>query len=218
MDRDDRYTSSDEPFDWFKSFKDISSIIEELIPDKSSRILMLGCGNSTLSEEMYDAGYQNIVNVDYSEVIINKMKARNALRERMSWKEMDVRALEFENDSFDVAIDKGTMDAMLAVKGDVWNPPPAVVDDCNKEVGEVMRVLRRTGLFLYITFGQPHFRRRYLERSVYRQVCCELIWITTATSLSSLPDVSLWSQPSELAHRPEQPLPLSPASLCDFGH
>jgi hypothetical protein len=34
--------------------------------------------------------------------------------------EMDVRHLQFGDGSFDVAIDKGTMDAMLTSKGDVW--------------------------------------------------------------------------------------------------
>jgi EEF1A lysine methyltransferase 4 len=31
------------------------------------------------------------------------------------------------------------MDAMMAVKGDVWNPPQQVIDDCTKEVDEVLR-------------------------------------------------------------------------------
>lgn len=36
---------------------------------------------------------------------------------------MDVRELSFDTDSFDVAIDKGTMDAMMTAKGDVWVRP-----------------------------------------------------------------------------------------------
>ena len=62
-----------------------------------------------------------------------------------------------------------------------------MIDDCTKEVDEVIRygitispslspparvevrpccsVLRKGGgKFLYLTFGQPHFRRRYLTR------------------------------------------------------
>jgi len=33
---------------------------------------------------------------------------------------MDVRDLKFDDASFDIAIDKGTMDAMMTAKGDVW--------------------------------------------------------------------------------------------------
>jgi len=94
------------------------------------------------------------------------MKDRHrAHRPEMEWIEMDIRKLHFANDSFDVAIDKGTMDAMMTAKGDVWDPPQQVIDDCTKEVDEVLRVLRKgSGVFLYLTFGQPHFRRRYLTR------------------------------------------------------
>ncbi|KAF8817463.1 S-adenosyl-L-methionine-dependent methyltransferase [Phlegmacium glaucopus] len=154
-----------ESFDWFKSYADLAELLHLLVPSKSSRILMLGCGNSTLSEDMWDDGYRNIVNVDYSAVLIEQMRKRHGqVRPEMEWHEMDVRDLSFEADSFDVAIDKGTMDAMMTAKGDVWDPPQQVVDDCTKEVDETLRVLKKGGLFIYLTFGQPHFRRRFLTR------------------------------------------------------
>ncbi|KAF8523008.1 S-adenosyl-L-methionine-dependent methyltransferase [Gautieria morchelliformis] len=159
------YEAPDASFDWFKSYSQLSDIIHEFVmPD--SRILMLGCGNSTLSEEMYDAGYTKITNVDFSPVLIENMRAKHTIkRPGMQWLEMDVRSLTFERNSFDVAIDKGTMDAMMTTKGDVWNPSPQVIENCTKEVDEVLRVLcSETGVFLYLTFGQPHFRRRYLQR------------------------------------------------------
>ncbi|KAJ4474577.1 S-adenosyl-L-methionine-dependent methyltransferase [Lentinula edodes] len=151
-------------FDWFKSYSEISDILRSLIPDKRSRIIMLGCGNSKLSEDMYDDGYHNIVNTDYSSIIIEKMKQRHGdARPQMEWHEMDVRDLKFDDSSFDVAIDKGTMDAMMTAKGDIWNPPQQVVEDCTKEVSEVIRTLRKEmGVFIYLSFGQPHFRKRYL--------------------------------------------------------
>lgn len=44
--------SDDSSFDWFKSYADVADIFREIIPDKNARLLMLGCGNSKLSEEV----------------------------------------------------------------------------------------------------------------------------------------------------------------------
>jgi len=82
---------------------------------------MLGCGNSKLSEEMYDDGFRNITNVDYSPVVIDQMQRRHeASRPGMKWVVADVRELPFDADAFDITLDKGTMDAMMTTKGDVW--------------------------------------------------------------------------------------------------
>ena len=68
---EDRYLeNTKETFEWLLSWKDIKNIVDEIIPSKDSRILHLGCGNSVLSEVMYDEGYINIVNVDYSDACI----------------------------------------------------------------------------------------------------------------------------------------------------
>ncbi|KAL1745842.1 S-adenosyl-L-methionine-dependent methyltransferase [Schizophyllum fasciatum] len=162
---DARYSKEDEEpnFDWCQNYANVAAIFRYLIPDETAKILMLGCGNSRLSEDMYDDGYCNITNIDYSPVVIEQMGRRHGeARPQMEWHEMDIRDLQFSDASFDVAIDKATMDAMLTYKGDPWNPPPNVVSDCMKEVDEVVRVLRPGGTFIYLTFGQPHFRKRYL--------------------------------------------------------
>jgi hypothetical protein len=39
-------------FDWFKSYEDVAHLLRPLLPDKTARILILGCGNSTLSEDV----------------------------------------------------------------------------------------------------------------------------------------------------------------------
>jgi EEF1A lysine methyltransferase 4 len=36
---------------------------------------------------------------------------------------------------------------------------------CKQEVDEVLRVLKPGGRFLYVSFGQPHFRLPHLERA-----------------------------------------------------
>jgi len=125
---------------------------------------MLGCGNSSLSQEMYEDGYTHIVNIDYSPTLIQMMEGRHqSASPLMEWQIMDVRDLKFEDSTFDVVMDKGTMDAMLAVDGSLWDPPDEAIQNCTKEVSEALRVLKSPGgIFFYLTFGQPHFRKRYM--------------------------------------------------------
>ncbi|GAA5973604.1 hypothetical protein JCM11641_007144 [Rhodosporidiobolus odoratus] len=164
---DERYSKEADTssFDWFKTYAEIKHLINRFIPDKKAKIVMLGCGNSTLSQDMYDDGYHDIHNIDYSPVVIEKMERVNVERVGMTWTTGDIRRLPFPASSIDICLDKGTMDAMLTAKNlDPWNPPPEIVEDVKGEVDEVVRVLREGGKFLYLTFGQPHFRRPHLLR------------------------------------------------------
>ncbi|KAF7977713.1 hypothetical protein HWV62_2986 [Athelia sp. TMB] len=93
---------------------------------------------------MYDQGWKNIVNIDYSSALIAQMKDKHsASRPEMEWHEMDIRKLTFEDDSFDVALDKGTMDALMTGKGDVWDPSEEVVNNVTREVSESLRIQPR---------------------------------------------------------------------------
>jgi EEF1A lysine methyltransferase 4 len=64
--RDARYQSEgpNASFDWFKTYTQIRDILLDVIPNRSSKILILGCGNSSLSEDMYLDGFEDITNVD----------------------------------------------------------------------------------------------------------------------------------------------------------
>ncbi|KAN0059653.1 hypothetical protein ACQY0O_008224 [Thecaphora frezii] len=176
---DKRYeglVEGDDEFDWFKKYEDLKPIFDTLIPSKTSRILMLGCGNSTLSGDMYTAGYTSISNLDYSAPVISQMSQKYSKlgMHSMQWHVMDVTQLDSpenlaileaeERGTWDAAIDKGTMDAFMAEKGSVWDPSPRVRALVKAEVDGVVRLLRPGGLFLYLTFGQPHFRKPLLER------------------------------------------------------
>ncbi|EPQ29655.1 uncharacterized protein PFL1_02875 [Pseudozyma flocculosa PF-1] len=189
---DRRYTDlkeGEDTFDWFKTYDDLKPIFDELIPSKEARILMLGCGNSTLSGDMYASGYERITNLDYSAPLIESMKRKHDARgqTRMKWLVMDVTQMTSDDNpaalcsthehdeeekegrgkgegTWDVAIDKGTMDAFMAEKGSVWDPSPRVRALVKGEVDGVLRLLKPGGLFIYLTFGQPHFRRPLLER------------------------------------------------------
>lgn len=85
------------------------------------RTLILGSGNSTLGEEMHDAGWTNITSIDFSEVAIEVARQRAP---HMEWKSMDATELSksFTPGSFDLVIDKGLLDSMHLV-GDRGKEP-----------------------------------------------------------------------------------------------
>lgn len=82
---EERYkTQPNTTFDWLEDYDTLKPIIDEFKLDKEkAKVLVLGCGNAEYSEHMYDDGYNNIYNIDISEVVIENMKARNKTREYM---------------------------------------------------------------------------------------------------------------------------------------
>ncbi|EFJ09895.1 hypothetical protein SELMODRAFT_129277 [Selaginella moellendorffii] len=65
------------PMLWFSDYSRFETIVRKHIP-KSSRVLMAGCGNLAMSNDMVEDGYQEIVNTDLSSVVIDNFKARYA--------------------------------------------------------------------------------------------------------------------------------------------
>eukprot|EP00741_Cyanophora_paradoxa_P015877 tig00020909_g15328.t1 len=121
----------------------------------SDSILMVGCGNSKMSEDMYEDGYKDITNVDISPIVIDAMRRANAERS-MHWHTMDIRQLPADwAGKFDVVIDKGTMDALLCGEGSTAN----VLAMCQN----ISRVLKPGGVFVMISYGAPDHRLCYLE-------------------------------------------------------
>jgi len=99
-------------FEWYGGWADIKAPLLA-IGAGTGRILVVGCGNSSLSAEMYDAGMKDIVNVDYSEGVIEEMRSKNAAREGMTWVAGDARATGLDGGAMSLVVDKGTLDAML---------------------------------------------------------------------------------------------------------
>ena len=127
---DERYTK-EESFEWCKSYDDFKGLMRKHVRN-SDRILMLGCGNSALSEQMYQDGYRNIVNIDFSPVVIENMKRKCQHLVEMDWLVMDIANMTFPSNSFDVVIEKATLDALMVEEKDLWNPSQEVQNrmDC----------------------------------------------------------------------------------------
>jgi ubiquinone/menaquinone biosynthesis C-methylase UbiE len=69
---------------------------------------------------------------------------------------MDVRDLKYADSTFDLAIDKSTIDAILCGEKSFVNL--AIM------LKEVQRVLKDDGIYMIISYGQPENRVIHLER------------------------------------------------------
>jgi hypothetical protein len=80
---DSRYSIYSTDMDWYCNFNKLSTdfrveeILKERFPKKRNiHILELGCGNSSMAIDLHNLGYKNISSIDFSSVIINKMKMK----------------------------------------------------------------------------------------------------------------------------------------------
>nr|XP_043614959.1 eEF1A lysine and N-terminal methyltransferase [Erigeron canadensis] len=161
---------TDDPFEWYAEWPQLHHLLvsEILGEEKNStrvvsevQILVPGCGNSRLSEHLYDdAGFKSITNIDFSKVVIADMLKRN-LRSRpcMRWRVMDMTAMQFADKSFDVVLDKGGLDALME---------PALGPMLgNRYVSEVKRVLKEGGKFICLTLAESHVLGMFFPKFRY---------------------------------------------------
>ncbi len=129
-----------------------------------------------------------MVSLDNSEVVIDRMRHKYA-DSAGRWIVGDMTKLDeiFPPHSFDVVIDKCTIDAVTVDPGDIWGPllrcpysgcPVLQVCVCvctdpneatrsivNAVVTSVRHVLKADGVFVSMSFNQPHFRKPLLSAS-----------------------------------------------------
>ena len=143
-------------FDWLEDYESIKPIIDNLGIKKESRILNVGCGNSEFSEKMFDEGYTHNYNIDICQNVIDFMKSRNKNRKGLHFDVMDASDMAYKDESFDLIIDKSTIDALLC--GDHCFMLVA------KMLKEISRVLKVGGYYIIISYGNPETRMVHLER------------------------------------------------------
>ena len=104
---------------------------------------------------MFNDGYKKISNCDFSPVVIEQMSKRYADLEGMTWDVMNIKDLKYEDDSFDVVFDKGTLDALTCGEG----ADEAMYKSCC----EYVRVLKKGCTAYIVSFGQPPDRLEYFN-------------------------------------------------------
>ncbi|EQC30637.1 hypothetical protein SDRG_11692 [Saprolegnia diclina VS20] len=155
---DARYRRHPEAFEWYLSFQDLvdhglltltsshlSLLAQPPIEVRNLRVLDLGGGNSTLAHRLCEALHGNgrVVSIDISDTCIRLMQT--TYPSKVQYLCMDARDMEFKDNSFDVVLDKSTMDAIVS-------PGNATAAHAAKRIlRQVARVLRPDGFFLMIS-------------------------------------------------------------------
>ncbi|XP_074858669.1 eEF1A lysine and N-terminal methyltransferase isoform X1 [Carettochelys insculpta] len=144
-------------FEWYGGYPQLCAALHKYVRPRD-KVLVVGCGNSELSEQMYDVGFQDIVNVDISEVVINQMRERNThKRPKMSYLLMDMLQMDFQDSRFQVVLDKGTLDAILV------DEEEATLERVDRMFAEISRVLQVGGRYLCISLAQAHVVKKAVD-------------------------------------------------------
>ena len=151
----ERYKNDQEPFEWYQSYENLRAVLTKIFQRfNNPSVLVLGCGNSRLSENLYNDGITKITNVDISDVCINQMKEKYANFSEMRFYTMDCLDLDFSQSSFDVVLDKGTLDSILCGL--------SAHDNSLRALKEVRKVLKPGGVYVCISYGIPEYRLNFL--------------------------------------------------------
>ncbi|XP_078466796.1 eEF1A lysine and N-terminal methyltransferase isoform X1 [Lampetra fluviatilis] len=144
----------DDAFEWYGSYEELAGLLRRYVKP-SDQVLVVGCGNSELSERVHDAGLaKSVVSVDVSETAIRVMRER---RPDLDFRVMDVTAMDFDDGSFQVVLDKGTLDALMPDSS-----PPTLLT-VTRMFSEISRVLQFGGRYLCVSLAQEHILRMLVE-------------------------------------------------------
>ncbi|XP_010870295.2 eEF1A lysine and N-terminal methyltransferase [Esox lucius] len=144
-------------FEWYGDYNKLCGVLHKYIKPRD-KVLVVGCGNSELSEQLFDVGYRNLTNIDISETVINHMNQKNAKqRPDLTFQTVDATQMPYEDGSFQAALDKGTLDAMASQEEGAL---------AGRMLMEVGRVLGVGGRYVCVTLAQESVIKLAVEHFV----------------------------------------------------
>lgn len=150
---DQFFKLQEQSFEWYGDYSEIKKILLRYMKPQDD-VLIIGCGNSSLSADLYDDGYQSNTSIDISDVVIDKMNSiykSNNLRENLKFQCMDVFNMSYVDNEFKIVIDKGTLDALSSDNLDL-----------SKMFSELERVVKPLGRYICVTLLQENIVKNLL--------------------------------------------------------
>jgi SAM-dependent methyltransferase len=128
---------------WYRPHLEASlALIEQYAPERSSSIIDVGGGESTLVDDLLVRGYENIAVLDISQTAIDANRKRlGRVSERVQWLVGDITRIKLESSAFDVWHDRAIFHFLSA-------PSQRAA-----YVRQVTHAVRRGGHVIVSTFG-----------------------------------------------------------------
>lgn len=161
---DEENEKGDGSFSWYTGWSDLEPFFTELVPDRSSKVLIPGIGNDAAMVDMYDSGYKRMTAFDYAPEGVEcarKMFGPDRLKATDGGSDddagdsfgasllvADARSLPFEGSYFDAVLEKGTLDAVYLSGG---KDKALAAHHLSMAVSEFARVVRPGGIVFSVT-------------------------------------------------------------------
>jgi SAM-dependent methyltransferase len=128
---------------WYRPHLEKSlAFIELVAPERTSSIIDVGGGESTLVDDLLAAGYQNITILDISPTAIEANRKRlGAASEHVHWVAADITRVELDESAYDVWHDRAVFHFLTAA------------NDRAAYVRQIARAVRHGGHVVVSTFG-----------------------------------------------------------------
>ena len=190
-------------FDWYCPFEEIWPTIETFCgKNHAYKVLVLGCGNSGVSEGLYSKGFTQICSMDISPALINNLQHRYQDKEGMEFLVGDAQSLaRFDDMTFDIVVEKAMLDSIFC--------SVTAYDSVLRVNQEVFRVLKPGCTFVSISCGpKPARLPHYGHKSIPWEVDC--------VRVPNRPQVRCYL----LTRQPDQTERYGPLTdkECDFTH
>lgn len=152
------------PFEWYGDWEQVGEVIERYLRP-ADRILQIGCGNSTLADKLWDCGFRQVTSIDTDAGVIRDQSARNAKhRPELQFLVADATKMPFESSSYNVLLDKGTLDALYPTTSNVDSEShKSQMSTVFGMFAEVDRILATSGRYIIVSLAQAPLLNAFLE-------------------------------------------------------
>ena len=151
---------------WYFGYDVLQPLLHSIVPEKFSpdpwSVLEIGCGDRPILPDLVkDPHFEccRAVGVDYSPAIVRQLRqeersskrartSSEGITNRVSYAQADARALTYHDESFDLVLDKGTIDAMMCSDAEGFINARSI---CS----EASRVTRPGGAFVIVSHMNP---------------------------------------------------------------